>query len=205
MANKTIAKDISSVGGFIEAVSLALKSEGASEDRYDFAKASEIKMAELETKANELVHTGNTGFGAELIPGAVQTTSFLDLAPRANDMISMFKGYQGSNLNKIEEVPIVGELGLHEIETEQTDDTQVVVTTSTGKLPTAKVTINQKKVVFRVTVTDEEVRFASVVDVVALMQRKLADSFSRTLVSAFINGDTVTTANTNINLIDGTP
>jgi hypothetical protein len=68
MSNKTIAKDINSVGGFIEAVSLALKNEGASEDRYDFAKASEIKMAQLETKANELVHTGNTGAGAELIP-----------------------------------------------------------------------------------------------------------------------------------------
>ena len=102
-------------------------------------------------------------------------------------------------------MPIVGELGLHAIEAESTDDTLTSVNASTGKLPTAKVTINQKKVVFRVTVSDEEVRFASVVDVVALMQRKLADSFSRTLISAFINGDTVTTANTNINLIDGTP
>jgi hypothetical protein len=37
---------------------------------YDFDKALEIKaqMLPLEFKANETVHTGNTGYGAELVP-----------------------------------------------------------------------------------------------------------------------------------------
>lgn len=65
---KTIAKDITSPQEMIEAMSLALKMEGYSEDRYDFAQASEQKLASMETKADELVHTTNTGAGAELIP-----------------------------------------------------------------------------------------------------------------------------------------
>lgn len=196
---------ISSPTELIDAVSLALKNEGADESRYDFAKASEVKMAQLETKANELVHTGNTGFGAELIPGAVQTTDFLDLAPQINPTLGMFKGFHGRNMDKTMEVPVIGELALHNLEGEATDDTLDVVNASSGKLPTAKVTIAQKKMVFRVTISDEEVRFSNVVDIVATMQKKLAESAARTTISALINGDTVTTANTNINLIDGTP
>lgn len=68
MAQIKVASAITNPQELIEAVSLQLKSEGMAEERYDFAKASEVKMASLETKANELVHTGNTGYGAELIP-----------------------------------------------------------------------------------------------------------------------------------------
>lgn len=135
----------------------------------------------------------------------MQTTDFLDLAPTSNSIISNFKGYQGRNLNKLAEVPIIGELALHNIEAESTDDTLAVVGASTGKLPTAKATITQKKVVFRITLSDEEVRYSNVVDVVATAQRKLGDSFANTLISAFINGDTDLTADTNINLAVGTP
>jgi hypothetical protein len=197
--------DIKSAGSLISAVSDALKHEGADETRYDFAKASEVKSAMLETKANEVIHTGNTGFGAELIPGAVQTTDFLDLAPSLSPTLGLFKGFHGRNMNKIMEVPIIGELALHNVMPETTDDIMSITGASTGKLPTAKVMINQKKLAFRVSVSDEEVRFSNVVDIVATLQRKLAESAARTTVSAFINGDTVLTANTNINLIDGTP
>lgn len=205
MANIKVASSITSPQELIEAVSLQLKSEGMQEERYDFAKASEMKMASLETKANELIHTGNTGYGAELIPGAVQTTDFLDLAPTVNPTLANFKAFHGRNMNAIMEVPVIGELPLHTIEAESTGDTLTSVNASSGKLPTAKVTVNQKKLVFRVTVSDEEVRFSNVVDIVATLQKKLADSAARTTVSAFINGDTVTSATTNINHIDGTP
>lgn len=203
---KKIASSLSSAQELIDAVSLALKEEGASEDRYDFAKASERKMAErMETKSNELVHTTNTSAGAELIPGAVQTTDFLDMAPLINPTLAQFKGFHGRNMNKIMEVPCVGELALHKLEAESTGDTLTSVNASTGTLATGKVTVTQKKLAFRVTVSDEEVRFSNIVDIIATMQRKLADSASRTTVSALINGDTEAAATTNINHIDGTP
>jgi len=200
------AEGISSPQSLIDAVSLALKSEGAKEEQYDFGKAQEIKLAQrLETKANELIHTGNSSAGAELIAGAIQTTDFLDLAPTINPTLANFKAFHGRNMHQIMEVPVIGELGLHTIEAESTGDTLTSVNASSGTLPTGKVTVTQKKMVFRVTVSDEEVRFSNVVDIVATLQKKLADSAARTTVSALINGDTVTTADTNINLIVGTP
>jgi len=205
MAHIKVASAISNPQELIEAVSLQLKSEGMQEERYDFAKASEVKMASLERKANELIHTGNTSAGAELIPGAVQTTDFLDLAPTINPTLGAFKAFHGRNMNAIMEVPVIGELGLHTIEAESTGDTLTNVNASSGTLPTGKVTVTQKKMVFRVTVSDEEVRYSNVVDIVATLQKKLADSSARTMVSALINGDTVLTATTNINKIDGTP
>lgn len=200
-----IADNISDTKGLIDAVSFQLKNEGADESIYDFGKASEVKMAMFETKSNELVHTTNSGYGLELMPGTVQMTDFLDLAPTMSDILPQFKGYHGRNLDKVASVSCIGELGLHNVEAESTDDTLTAVNASSGKLPTDKVTITQKKAVFRVTITDEMVRFVNIVDVVALMQRKLAESSARTTVNAIINGDTVLTANTNINLIDGTP
>jgi hypothetical protein len=205
MPKELNVKNISSPSELAEGISFLMKSEGATEEQYDIAKASEIKLARMETKANELVHTGNTGFGAELIPGAVLTTDFLDLAPVINPTLAMFKGFHGRNMDKVMDVPVIGEVGLHTIEAESISDTLTNVNASSGKLATAKVTITQKKLVFRATVSDEEVRFSSVVDILSTLQKKLADSWARTVVSALINGDTVLTANTNINLIDGTP
>ncbi len=205
MPKELNVKNISSPAELAEGISFLMKSEGCSEDQYDIAKASEKKMAEREIKANELIHTGNTGYGAELIAANVLTTDFLDLAPTINPTLGMFKGFHGRNMNLTMKVPIIGEVGLHTIEAESTADTLANVNASSGKLATADVTITQKKLIFRATVSDEEVRFSSVVDILATLQKKLADSWARTIVSALINGDTVTSATTNINQIDGTP
>jgi len=205
IAPYSVAKGISTNDEMIEAIALTLKSEGASESQFDFGKASEMKQAQMEHKANELVHTTNTSAGAELVPGAVQTTDFLDLAPRINPTLAQFKAFHGRNMDKVMEVPVIGELGLHKLEAESTDDTLTSVNASSGTLATGKVTVTQKKLAFRVTVTDEEAVHVNVVDILATIQRKLADSASRTTVSALINGDTVTSATTNINHIDGTP
>lgn len=140
------------------------------------------------------------------MPGAIQTTDFLDLAPKLNPLLGAFRGYHGRNLPKIVEVPIIGEVPLHNLASEWTTGAPTAqILQGLGKMPTAKVTLTQKKFLFSVDVSDEEVRFVNVLDVLATIQRKLADSSARTQISAIINGDTDTTANTNINLIDGTP
>lgn len=201
----SVAKNLSSTSEMIEAISMTLKSEGAHENQYDFGKASEVKQAQMESKANELVHTTNASAGAELVPGAVQTQDFLDLAPRINPTLANFKAFHGRNMDKTMEVPVIGELGLHKLEAESTNDTLTSVNASSGTLATGKVTVTQKKLAFRVTVSDEEVVHVNVLDMIATIQRKLADSASRTTVSALINGDTEAGATANINHIDGTP
>lgn len=203
---KSIAQGINTPQGLIDAMSFSLKSEGAIEEKYDFTIALEKKQAQMETKANEVMHTTNTGFGAELINGAVGTTDFIDLAPKTNPILKAFTGYHGRNLSKIQKVPVIGDLPLHRIAPEWTTGSILTqITQGKGKLPTWDVTLNQKKYIFSVDISDEEARFANVVDLVALVQSKLATSASNTTVYALINGDPWTVANTNINIIDGTP
>lgn len=187
-----------------DGLSEVLKGMGRSEAEYDVQKSLESKSAMLETKANEIMHTTNTGFGAELVPGAVLSTDFIDMAPKVSPLLSFFQaGYHGRNLDKISEVPVIGELPLHQLMPEQTTGA-FSFAQGLGMMPTAKVTITQKERFFTVDISEYELRFA-VVDLLSIIKKKLADSVANTMLSDFINGDTVLTANTNINLIDGTP
>ena len=199
--------EVKSTAGLAAAISLEMKSAGRAEVEYDIQKNMEHKataMGMLETKANEIMHTGNTGYGAELVPGNVLMTDFLDMAPAASPLLSLFlAGYHGKNLDLKADLSVIGELPLHVLAPEQTTGA-FAFAQGLGKNPTAKVTIQQKERWFTVDTSEAEAQFA-IVDVVALIKRKLAVSAANTIVSDIINGDTVTAATTNINLIDGTP
>ena len=190
----------------VSTVSEILKSEGFDEKQYDLEKALEVKAvsAGLETKANEVVHTGNTGFGAELVPGAILTTDFIDLVPRISPFIGALRGYHGRNMDKTMEVPVIWETAFHDLGSEWTTGAGALAQ-GKGKLPTAKISIAQKKYEFSVDVSDEEVRFVNIVDVVATIQRKLASSAARTQEALILNGDTTAGATGNVNSDDGAP
>lgn len=196
--------EVSDVKSLISTVSAQLQAEGYDEKAYNLEKALETKA--LETKANEIMHTGNTGYGAELIPGAIQTTDFLDLVPQYSSFIGALRGNHGKNLNKIQEVPITGFLAKHQLVDESTTGSMSsLVAQGLGKMPTGKVTITQKKYLFSVDVSDEEVRFTNVVDLVALINKKLARSSAETMEALILNGDTATGATGNVNSDDGAP
>lgn len=192
-----------------KAISVEMKAAGIDETRADVDKAMEIKSAQLrmETKANEVMHTGNTGFGAELVPGNILSTDFLDVAPAMSPLLGLFQaGYHGNNLPMTYDVAAIGELGLHKLVTEWTTGTPTAqILQGKGIPPTAKVSIVQKERWFTVDVAEHEVRFATVVDILSMIKTKLAISAGNTIVSDIINGDTATGANTNVNIIDGTP
>lgn len=190
----------------IDVVSQTLKAEWFEEKQYDFEKALEMKalMNPLEIKANEAVHTGNTGYGAELVPWAVQTTDFIDLMPRLSPFIGALKGYHGRNMDKIMEVPVIGELPYHDLMPESTTSL-ISFSNAKAKQPTAKITISQKKYFLDIDVTDEEVRFVNVIDVIGTIQRKLAFSGQKTIEWLVVNGDTITAATWNVNSDDWAP
>lgn len=202
---KPIASNLTDTKSIAEAVGMELKSMGRSEAEYDVAKCLEAKGASmLETKANEIMHTTNTGFGAELVPGSVLMTDFIDQIPKASPLMAFFQaGFHGKNLDKIAEVPAIGEAPLHQLMPEQTTGA-FAIAQGLGMLPTSKVTITQKERFFTVDISEYELRF-SVVDLLAIVKDRLAKSAANTMISDFLNGDTVLTANTNINKIDGTP
>lgn len=92
----------------VDVLSFQLEKEGKSVEQYDLTKACEVKTAmKLETKANEVEHTTNTGYGAELVPQAVQSVDFLDLVPKYGTFIQALRGFHGRNLNKIQEVDVL--------------------------------------------------------------------------------------------------
>lgn len=202
---KPITTSVTDTKSLAEGIGMELKSMGRSEAEYDVMKNLEAKSASLmETKANELMHTTNTGFGAELVPTSVLMTDFIDQIPKSSPLMGFFQaGFHGKNLDKISEVPAIGEAPLHQLMPEQTDGA-LGFAQALGKLPTAKVTITQKERYFTIDISEYELRFA-VVDLVAIVKDRLAKSAANTMISDFLNGDVATAANTNINLIDGTP
>jgi hypothetical protein len=201
---RLVTEGVTDTKGLADAVSFEMKSAGRSELEYDIQKNMEHKAAMLETKANEIMHTTNTGFGAELVPGNILMTDFIDLIPAASPLMAFFQGgFHGKTLAKKQDVAVLGELPLHQLKAEQTGGA-LGFAQGLGKQPTKLVTIEQKQRFFSVDISEYEQTFA-ITDVVALVKRKLAASSANTMVSDVLNGDTVATANTNINLIDGTP
>ena len=203
---KAIGSAVKDTQGLASVLSDTLKNETKglhTEETYDVEKCLERKSAMLQTKANEIMHTGNTGYGAELIPGTVLLTDFLDFAPTANPLLAEFKGFHGRNMDMSAKVPAIGELPFHDLMPEQTTGA-FALAQGKGKLPTDKVQIDQKQYFFSVDISEAELRF-SVIDLLATIKQKLAASAARTITASIINGDIVTSANTNINSIDGTP
>lgn len=186
-----------------DVLSHQMKKEGRPDELADVQKALETKQALFETKANEIMHTANAGFGAELVPGNILMTDFLDLVPKVNPILSQFTGFHGKGMDMKMDVPVIGELPLHQLMPEQTTGA-LAFAQGLGKAPTAKVEIVQKERYFSVDISEYESRF-SVVDLSAIIKRRLAESAANTQISDAVNGDTATGANTNVNLIDGTP
>lgn len=200
---KIIAKNTAQLA---EGLSAVMQSEGVESKLYNIDENIELKKSLwFETKSNEVIHTTNTGFGAELIPGAVLSMDFIDLIPKVSPFIGALRGFRGRNLDKIAAVPAINEFGFHTIIDETTDQSWMAPTVNyTGKLPTGKVTLTQKKYQFTAFVSDEEVRFG-IVDLIAQIQSKLAISAARTQESLILNGDVVTAATWNVNSDDGAP
>ena len=190
----------------VELVSKTLQDEGVEAKFCDVEQVLEMKAQAkaFETKANEVVHTGNAGFGAELVADSVFTTDFLDIVPRISPLLSALNGYHGRNMNQISKVPVIGELQYHTLMAETTTSLMTFANAK-AKLPTAYIQIEQKKFFLDVDVSDEEVRFVNVVDMVATIQRKLAISAQKTQEAFIINGDTETGATGNVNSDDAAP
>lgn len=168
------------------------------------AKSIEQKTAEMETKANEVEHTTNTGYGAEFVR-PTEVASILSQIPTYSRLLPVLPGSHGFNLPKSIDVPIAGETALFTLADEWTTGAPSgLLAQGTQRAPTAKVTISPKKLRATVDISEEQMLY-SITDMKAWVTGLLAASAARTVDHMIINGDVVTTANTNINLIDGTP
>lgn len=79
----------------------------------------DVNVAE-ETKANEVMNTGATGFGTELIPTNVMLDPMLDLVPNYSKLLPLLPGNHGNNMPISAKVPVIGEAELFKGNTEWT-------------------------------------------------------------------------------------
>lgn len=199
-----ISTDAEATRQIADMLSSNLKSEGRS-DAFCDVNANVERLATVRgTRSNEVMHTGNTGYGAELIPASVMSQDFLDFVPAYSSIVGAFAGgFHGRNLPKTLKVPAIGKLGFHNLASQWTTGAGAAAQ-GNKRLPTDIVELDQQTFEASVDISDQEIRY-SVVDVVALLQSKLAVSAAQTIESYIINGDIVTAASGNVNSDDGAP
>lgn len=157
----------------------------------------------LETNANEVLHTTSTGYGAELVPDQILSMSVIDLTPSYAGFLSMLPGFHGSNLGKKESVPVIGDEGFMLGNTEWTTAAGAIAQ-GTHKQKTGEIDIEQSPFIKSIDVSKRLLNY-SVVDLEALLKTKIAKSVARTIESCIINGDTETGASGNVNSDDQAP
>ena len=168
----------------------------------------EIDLSKVETKveknANEVEHITNTGYGQELVPVDVLTDKVLEVFPSfAKLMDSLNVGFHGNNMGVSIKVPIKGEIGFAEGNTEWTTGAGAIAQ-GVNRLATAEVTITQYPLIASVDVSKRELNY-SIGKIEDMIVKEIAKTYARTIESMVINGDVETGATGNVNSDDQAP
>lgn len=155
----------------------------------------------LETKANEVEHTTNTGYGKELVPVDVLSNTVMAMVPTYGSFINAFLvGFQGNWMGASIKVPIKGEIAFAQGVAEWTTGAGALIQ-GTHKLPTDEVTITQFQIQASVDISRKLVNH-SVADLISIVTEEMSKSFARTIESAILNADPNTSTAGNINSDD---
>ena len=166
-------------------------------------KAKELQGIEVkeevveETKANEVMHTTNTGFGAELIPTNVLLDPALDLLPKYSTLINLLPWNHGNNMPISAKVPVIGEADLFVGNSEWTTGAYSV-TPSKNWPTTWDLTITQGQFIFDIALSYREVEYA-VADVIAIVRDRINRAAGRTIDAVILNADTTASGSGNVN------
>lgn len=167
----------------------------------EVVELSQKKIADMRLKANEVMHTTNTGYGKELIPVNVLTDTVLDMIPQYMGILNAFNvGFHGNQMGTSDKVAITGEVGFAIGNSEWTTGAGAIAQ-GTHRLPTDEVTITQYNLQVSVDVSNAELAY-SVEDLNAKLLREISKSMVRTAESAIVNADPNTSTAGNINSFD---
>lgn len=156
-------------------------------------------------KAQELDNTAQTGFGAEWAPDSWRGELWLRV--RQDNVVA-------PNLNMLEMPTNPYELPLESADPtvyyvpETTDQAQLVLTSQNpipmSKTATGKVQMRAQKLALRMA-WSSELNEDVLIPIVANYRRQAIRAMQNAIDNVLLNGDNVSTANTNVNAIDGTP
>lgn len=163
----------------------------------------------LEQKANETVHSTNTGYGAEHIPAEVYKQGIIDLIPQRSRLLPLLPGNHGSNLPKTMTTGVIG-LSVSDLlfqgKSEWTTGTgsQTEDDHSQQKPATKKVTLTQKSFICEVDISDEQLRY-NAANTENYVKERIAQAAAFTVDMLIMNGDSETGGTGNVNSDDGAP
>ncbi len=156
-------------------------------------------------KANELSTIGQSGFGAEWAADSWRAEIWAKV--RQDNVMAQVLPMIEMPTNPWE-LPIESTDPTVYFVPETTDQTQLVYGTGNPipqtKAGTGKQTMNAKKLALRLA-WSSELNEDSILPVVTQYRAQAVRSLQNAIDNVILNGDTATAANTNINLIDGTP
>ena len=166
-------------------------------------KAKELQGIEVkdevveEQKANEVMNTWASGFGAEIIPTNVMLDPALDLLPKYSSLINLLPWNHGNNMPISAKVPVIWEADLFAGNSEWT--TWAAWITPAKNWPaTWAVTITQGQFIFTIALSYREVEYA-VSDVIAIVRDRINRAAWRTIDALIINADDTASGSGNVN------
>lgn len=167
-----------------------------------------LGVAVVEKNSDEVIHTGNTGKGKELVPLNVLSAQIAELFPTYSRLLPLLPSNHGSGLAVTQKVPVLGAAPLFDGDTQWEDQAGVVGPDAPNKtITTGEVTITQATYRASMAVSDQELAHA-ITGALELQNRiveKLAEGAARTIDAVILNGDTTATSSGNVNKDDGTP
>lgn len=157
----------------------------------------ETPEVEEEQKANEVMHTTNTNFGADLIPTNVLGDPLLDLLPKYSTLLPLLPGNHGSNMAVSEKVPVIGEADLFNGNSEWT--TWAGTLTPAKMWPaTGNVVISQGQFILTVSVSKRELNYATD-KLESIIRERINSAAARTIDAVILNADDTASWSGNVN------
>lgn len=167
----------------------------------------ELKQVEVEwQKANEVMHSTNTGFGEELIPASVTIKSVMDVISE-NKKFAFLDAlrpwlHPTEELSLSTIVPIIGEPWFARKANKWTTGAYAPATPSANqRYATDKINIAQQPLYFGVGI-EHELWCYSVLDLIAKLNKDVAFVYGQTIADAILNADSNPWATGNINSDD---
>lgn len=168
-------------------------------------KDEEIKSnVDMETKANEVMHTTNTWFWKELIPTNVLIDPFLDLLPNYSKLLPLLPGNHGNNMPISAKVPIIWEADLFQWNSEWTTWAWSFITPANHWPHTWEVNIVQGQYITTVSISKRELNYGPD-QLEAIIRERINRAAARTIDAVIINWDAETWATGNVNSDDAAP
>jgi len=155
----------------------------------------ELENLEVETKANEVYHTTNTSYGAELIATNVVMDPVIDMIYKTNNLLSVLPGNHGTDMPISAKVPVIGEATLMKGNAEYTTG-GLYSTASKDWFATWEVTITQAPFIAEYFISDRELTY-SVWNLESIVRTRLAESVNRTISAYILNADSAASGNVN--------